>query len=405
MIESPFRCLSLHHSVGAVSHPFLDLDVSATFLALHDLSFSCHVFLGWRAAAPHERLGHTAFSSASILFQQGSNGQVRILFLFVHVHFCTAFCAVPLAPSCWPVSRIFSRKRTSLCIVPSQCLLVTKVSPVSESISNLSWRVRFPDPLPLSSVPAPLSTLLRSPGRLRKPRSGNTCYPVWNPQSFPFCSHFLFSFVWTVSTSKVHTRGLSGAAWGNPLAVLNHSEECGPSLISSVCCSHNFEIHAVRCLPTSCSPDASSALFLSTWSKAFFESICARNAGMSDSLASWAAWKMQSAPCSGRTPSGTSDLQSLHRAQPQVTHQLPQCRQTRYRSEPAQPTCSYLLGCASFFWFLCHSIFTVFSICPLFEAFETVSREMTTGSVGSRALNQAACQAVTLRWVLLMIYS
>ena len=90
MIESPFRCLSLHHSVGAVSHPFLDLAVSATFLALHDLSFSCHVFLGWRAAALHQRLGHTDFSSASILFQQGSNGQVRILFLFVPVHFCTA---------------------------------------------------------------------------------------------------------------------------------------------------------------------------------------------------------------------------------------------------------------------------------------------------------------------------
>ena len=69
MIESPFRCLSLHHFVGAVSHPFLDLAVSATFLALHDLSFSCHVFLGCRAAAPHNRLGHTAFSSASILFQ------------------------------------------------------------------------------------------------------------------------------------------------------------------------------------------------------------------------------------------------------------------------------------------------------------------------------------------------
>ena len=138
MIESPFRCLSLHHFVGAVSLPFLDLAVSATFLALHDLSFSCHVFLGCRAAAPHNRLGHTAFSSASILFQTRKQwaGQDSLRFRacpLLHSILCCTIGAELL-----PVSRIFPRKRTSLCTVPSQCLLVTKVSPVSESISNLS---------------------------------------------------------------------------------------------------------------------------------------------------------------------------------------------------------------------------------------------------------------------------
>ena len=44
MIESPFLCLSPHHSVDTVCSPFLNLAVSATFLALHDLSFSCRVF-------------------------------------------------------------------------------------------------------------------------------------------------------------------------------------------------------------------------------------------------------------------------------------------------------------------------------------------------------------------------
>ena len=63
-------CISLHHSVDTVRSPFLNLAVSPTFLALHDLRCSCHVFVGCRTAGHHDRLGHTDFSPASISFPQ-----------------------------------------------------------------------------------------------------------------------------------------------------------------------------------------------------------------------------------------------------------------------------------------------------------------------------------------------
>ena len=75
MIESPFRCLSLHHSVNTVCSPFLNLAVSATVLALHHRSFSCHVSVGCRAAASPQQT--RPYSNASILFRNGSNGQVQ----------------------------------------------------------------------------------------------------------------------------------------------------------------------------------------------------------------------------------------------------------------------------------------------------------------------------------------
>ena len=143
LIESPFRCLSSHHSVDTVCSPFLNLAVSANFLALHHLNFSCRVFCRVpRSSSPH-------LSNASILFHNAeAMGKSRILFLLVFVLFPTTFCAVPLAPSCWSVSCIFPGKRIFLCAVPSQCLLVTKVFPVSASSSNLSWSVRCPVPFP-----------------------------------------------------------------------------------------------------------------------------------------------------------------------------------------------------------------------------------------------------------------
>ena len=61
---------SLHHSVDTVRSPFLNLAVSPTFLALHDLRFSCHVFVGCRTASYHDRLGQTDFSTTSISFPQ-----------------------------------------------------------------------------------------------------------------------------------------------------------------------------------------------------------------------------------------------------------------------------------------------------------------------------------------------
>ena len=166
-------------------------------------------------------------------------------------------------------------------------------------------------------------------------------------------------------------------------------------------------------LPTTyCFFNASRALFLSTWSNAYFKSIRASNIGMSHYLAFRplarcilflavvAVW------CASRLES--SKLQSPPRAQPQVTLQLPQCRQTCNRSEPAQVTCSCFLGFASFSLVslsLRLRCFLRFFFFYFLKAFETVSRETTTGSVGSRALSQSSCQAVTLRGDSSMMYA
>ena len=83
-----FRFLSLHHSVKTVPSPFLNLAVSPTFLALHDIRFPCHVFVGCRTASHHDKLGHTDFSTASISCStKEAVGKSRILHLFVYVLF------------------------------------------------------------------------------------------------------------------------------------------------------------------------------------------------------------------------------------------------------------------------------------------------------------------------------
>ena len=71
--------------------PFLNLAASATFLALHELSFPCHVFLGCRAAAPHNRLGHSLQCLHSVPTGKQWAGQDFLLFrvcLFLHTILC-----------------------------------------------------------------------------------------------------------------------------------------------------------------------------------------------------------------------------------------------------------------------------------------------------------------------------
>ena len=112
---------------------------------------------------------------------------------------------------------------------------------------------------------------------------------------FHFFPPFLFRAASTMSTKIVNTIGLCGSH----VLVLNFLDVKCPSLISKLRCSHSFEIHAKCCFLTPCYFILFRPWFLSTWWNDFFKSTCAAKSGMSHSLASSAAIRMLSAPCSG----------------------------------------------------------------------------------------------------------
>ena len=151
-----------------------------------------------------------------------------------------------------------------------------------------------------------------------------------------------------MSTSKVHTRGHSDAAWSNFLAVLNHSEECGP--VSSPMCAAPITLRSMPCAPL---PLRVLLMLLALC-------FCPRGRPLSSLLFAPAtsacptlllfgrlqdaAWSLQWVAVWYERRLETSKLQSLLSCSTKGNLSI----SSVWSDMQSVVTCSYLLGCASF---------------------------------------------------------
>ena len=83
-----FCVFPFHHCSGVVSSAFLSLAVSATFVALHVVSLSCH-FFGW---VPCRCSAHHAWPDCCQRFHPPVEGSVRAAQYLCHVLYVSCAC-------------------------------------------------------------------------------------------------------------------------------------------------------------------------------------------------------------------------------------------------------------------------------------------------------------------------
>ena len=229
--------VSFFPPTGVVSSAFLKPAVSATILAPLDVSCSCTFLLGCLAGAPHITLGHTVFASASILRLRGNCGALCAI--------VCAFLVIVSKGSCFEGAQ-FPSSVTQILTCISLSVHATFASPVCILCVGLRFVFAWPISWPIALNPSVRSRIFCSStfsdvannimwsahAKLGKYRSCSL-----KPYSFLLSHHFLFKAASAVSTGNVNT--IVGA-----LLVLNVLDLLCPGLMSNLCCSHSFEIHA-----------------------------------------------------------------------------------------------------------------------------------------------------------------